>query len=89
MRLVEGTFYEVVKDGARLHRWFPTAPYCHQMEGFSLRKGTIVEYVGSPMGIGSDNVPEDTFRVDGEGFVGAFSPNFWGSADKDYLKPVS
>jgi len=95
MQLEVGKQYKIVKGGAALTGWKSLGNYSWGgTSSGALWVGEIIEYVGSPMGIGSDNVHEDTFVlvepnhevVARRGFKGAFSRNFYGGADKSFFE---
>jgi len=86
---VVGEKYKVTKSGVRLDWWEAVSGGGFRGKAVRVPVGTVLTYTGSKMGIGSDNIEQDTFRWDKKRVEGSFGPSFWGSADKSYLEPVS
>lgn len=85
-KLEKGKQYRVTRRGAKLSWDVSTGPWAWTYESVKLPKGAVLTYVGSVRGRGSDSVHYDHFTYKRQS--GAFNPEFWGSADRDYLEPV-
>lgn len=84
-RFEEGKRYTVAVEGASLHGYEYVGSGAMRGTSQALRRGAVIEYLGSPMGWGSDSVREDTFRDPATGFRGAFTPCSWGSVREGAL----
>ncbi len=90
----EGEKYRVVKETEHvLPNLAPPqgAPVSHELDEVTarvrLQNGDVIEYVGTTSARGHDKIRYDCFAYEGE--YGEFNPNKWGSADPEYLAPVS
>jgi len=87
-RFIKGQQYEVIRRGGSLSWWEAAYPVGHTGKNVNLPVGALLTYTGRRMGIGSDNVPIDSFEWPKKRVSGEFWPNSWGLADKRYLRPV-